>query len=119
MTKVAQLVKLRKAEAVVRHEPEMRADEAPEWWHRLEIIEDEHNSQTLRFIFPTDKARAEETMATGQLSLDRYDLMRAGLQAAQPAPSSLVPINEAPLLPPAPVKPAANSTPAPIGAPRQ
>ncbi|MBL8430435.1 MAG: CHAT domain-containing protein [Dechloromonas sp.] len=47
----------------------LRADEPPEWWHRLEIIEDEHNDQTLRFIFPTDKARAEETMATGQLSL--------------------------------------------------
>lgn len=47
----------------------LRADEAPEWWHRLEIIEDEHNDQSLRFIFPTDKARAEETMATGQLSL--------------------------------------------------
>ncbi|MBS1144873.1 MAG: hypothetical protein H6R14_2279 [Proteobacteria bacterium] len=47
----------------------LRADEAPEWWHRLEIVEDEHNDQTLRFIFPTDKARAEETMATGQLSL--------------------------------------------------
>jgi len=47
----------------------LRTDEAPEWWHRLEIIEDEHNDQALRFIFPTDKARAEETMATGQLSL--------------------------------------------------
>lgn len=47
----------------------LRADEPPEWWHRLEIIEDEHNDQSLRFIFPTDKARAEETMATGQLSL--------------------------------------------------
>lgn len=47
----------------------LRADESPEWWHRLEIIEDEHNDQSLRFIFPTDKARAEETMATGQLSL--------------------------------------------------
>ncbi|MDP2882149.1 MAG: CHAT domain-containing protein [Azonexus sp.] len=47
----------------------LRADEPPEWWHRLEIIEDRDNDQTLRFIFPTDKARAEETMATGQLSL--------------------------------------------------
>jgi CHAT domain-containing protein len=47
----------------------LRSDEAPEWWHRLEIIEDENNDQALRFVFPTDKARAEETMATGQLSL--------------------------------------------------
>lgn len=60
-----------------------------------------------------------DAQATGQLSLDRYDLMRAGLQAAQPEPSNLVPINEAPLLPPAPVKAAANSTPAPLGATRQ
>jgi general secretion pathway protein D len=60
-----------------------------------------------------------DAQATDQLSLDRYDLMRAGLQAAQPAPSSLVPINEAPLLPPAPVKSVVGSTPAPLGAPRQ
>jgi len=46
-------------------------------------------------------------------------LMRAGLEAAQPAPSSLVPINAAPLLPPAPVKPAANASPAPLLAPGQ
>ncbi|MDD2919010.1 type II secretion system secretin GspD [Rhodoferax sp.] len=45
-----------------------------------------------------------DAQATDQLSLDRYDLMRAGLQKAQPAPSLLAPINEAPLLPPAPVK---------------
>ncbi len=47
----------------------LRADEPPEWWHRLEIVVDKNNDQTLRFTFPTDKARAEETMATGQLSL--------------------------------------------------
>lgn len=45
----------------------LRADEAPEWWHRLEISED--RGMALRFVFPTDKARAEETLATGQLSL--------------------------------------------------
>jgi len=60
-----------------------------------------------------------DAQATDQLSLDRYDLMRAGLQTAQPKPSSLVPINEAPLLPPAPVKAAAGNTPAPLGAPAQ
>jgi general secretion pathway protein D len=55
-----------------------------------------------------------DAQATDQLSLDRYDLMRTGLQAAQPVQSNLVPINEAPLLPPAPVKPAADRTPAPL-----
>ncbi|MFZ4622697.1 MAG: type II secretion system secretin GspD [Rhodoferax sp.] len=39
-----------------------------------------------------------------RLSLDRYDLMRSGLRDNQPAPSSLVPINEAPSLPPPPPK---------------
>ncbi len=56
---------------------------------------------------------------TDQLSLDRYDLMRAGLQKAQPTPSMLLPINEAPLLPPAPARAAPDSTPAPLGAPAQ
>jgi general secretion pathway protein D len=35
-----------------------------------------------------------------RLSLDRYDLMRAGLKDNQPVPSSLVPVNESPTLPP-------------------
>ena len=47
----------------------LTADEAPEWWHRLEIIEDAGKDQALRFVFATDKARAEETLATGQLSV--------------------------------------------------
>ncbi|MDO9315350.1 MAG: type II secretion system secretin GspD [Burkholderiaceae bacterium] len=59
-----------------------------------------------------------DAQATGQLSLDRYDLMRAGLQAAQPVPNALVPINEAPLLPPAPARATGNSTPAPLGVSR-
>jgi len=54
-----------------------------------------------------------DAQATDQLSMDRYDLMRAGLQKAQPEPSQLVPINEAPLLPPAPVKSEAG-TPTPM-----
>lgn len=37
-----------------------------------------------------------------RLSLDRYDLMRSGLKDNQPVPSSLVPINESPILPPPP-----------------
>ncbi len=59
-----------------------------------------------------------DAQATGQLSLDRYDLMRGGLQAAQPVPSDLVPINEAPLLPPAPVKAVPGSVVAPLGVTR-
>lgn len=54
-----------------------------------------------------------DAQATDQLSLDRYDLMRAGLQNAQPTPSVLAPINEAPLLPPAPVK-SVEGAPAPM-----
>jgi general secretion pathway protein D len=40
-----------------------------------------------------------DAAATDRLSLDRYDLMSSGLKEAQPVPSQLVPINEAPLLP--------------------
>jgi len=39
-----------------------------------------------------------------RLSLDRYDLMRSGLRDNQPLPSSLVPVNESPNLPPPPPK---------------
>lgn len=44
-------------------------DELPGWWHRLEITEDENLPNTLRFNFATDRARAEETLARGQLTL--------------------------------------------------
>lgn len=46
--------------------------------------------------------------STAKLSLDRYDQIRARQEGAQPTPSVLVPINEAPVLPPLP-----NSTPQP------
>jgi general secretion pathway protein D len=47
-----------------------------------------------------------DTQVSDALSLDRYDLMRAVQKDAQPAPSKLVPINEAPVLPPQlPVQP--------------
>jgi len=39
---------------------------------------------------------------SNRLSLDRYDIIRLRQQAAQPRPSVLVPINEAPVLPPLP-----------------
>ncbi|MDS4040227.1 MAG: CHAT domain-containing protein [Candidatus Competibacter sp.] len=47
----------------------VRFDEAPEWWHRLDITEDSKTRAVLRFNFSTDRARAEETLATGQLAL--------------------------------------------------
>lgn len=45
-----------------------RFDEAPEWWHRLEITE-QTQPEGLRFNFTTDRARSEQTLATGQLAL--------------------------------------------------
>ena len=41
--------------------------------------------------------------ATNKLSLDRYELMRMQQLSAQPVPSTAVPVNEAPSLPPAKV----------------
>jgi len=46
----------------------VRCDEQPDWWHRLEILE-EDGRRALRFIFATDRARAEETLMAGQLEL--------------------------------------------------
>jgi len=46
----------------------IRCDEAGDWWHRLEIIEEE-GCDGLRFIATTDRARAEETQASGQMRL--------------------------------------------------
>jgi len=44
----------------------VRFEQAPEWYQRLEIVEE---AGRLRFVFTTDRARAEETLATGQLAL--------------------------------------------------
>ena len=54
-----------------------------------------------------------DAAATERLSLDRYDLMRAGVKDAQPAPNDMVPINEGPQLPAItlPVKPTAPAAP--------
>jgi general secretion pathway protein D len=41
-----------------------------------------------------------DATATESLSMDRYDLIRAAQGNAQPVPNSLVPVNEAPQLPP-------------------
>ncbi|MBS1161841.1 MAG: hypothetical protein H6R15_4260 [Proteobacteria bacterium] len=44
----------------------IRFQPASEWYQRLEIV---LQDDRLRFLFPTDKARAEESLATGQLAL--------------------------------------------------
>ena len=43
-----------------------------------------------------------DAISTEAFSTDRYEMMRGAQQQAQPAPSVMVPINEAPVLPPAP-----------------
>ena len=51
-----------------------------------------------------------DATATESLSMDRYDLIRAAQSNSQPVPSALVPVNEAPQLPPGrpmPVEPGA------------
>ena len=51
-----------------------------------------------------------DAIATESLSMDRYDLIRAAQSNAQPIPSAVVPVNEAPQLPPGrpmPVEPGA------------
>ncbi|RCW74205.1 type II secretion system secretin GspD [Pseudorhodoferax soli] len=65
----------------------------------------------LRPVVVRDNSSAE------QLSMDRYDLMRVGQQQAQPVESSLVRVNEAPVLPEQPLRrltPAAATMPAPL-----
>jgi general secretion pathway protein D len=52
-----------------------------------------------------------DAAATDRLSVDRYDLMRAGLKEGQPLPSNVLSINEAPQLPALPpARPAAVPT---------
>lgn len=46
----------------------LRYDETGGWWHRMEISETE-GREMLRFVSTTDRARAEVTLATGQLQL--------------------------------------------------
>ncbi len=40
-----------------------------------------------------------DALQSDALSMDRYDLMRVGQEQAQPKPSTMVPVNEAPALP--------------------
>ncbi|MBK9783305.1 MAG: CHAT domain-containing protein [Betaproteobacteria bacterium] len=58
----------------------VRFGEAPEWYQRLEILEEDGR---LRFIFPTDRARAEETLATGQLALAQSFIQIASRDTGQ------------------------------------
>ncbi|WP_397412595.1 type II secretion system secretin GspD [Polaromonas sp.] len=53
-----------------------------------------------------------DTPTSDALSMDRYDLMRATQRDAQPIPSVMVPVNEAPVLPPLPP---ARAVPEPLG----
>ena len=58
----------------------VRCEEAPEWWQRLEIIQestDQTGGTALRFIASTDRARAEVTLAAGQLRLADSFIARA------------------------------------------
>jgi general secretion pathway protein D len=55
--------------------------------------------------------------AAGRLSLDRYDAIRGRQERSQPAPSILLPINDAPQMPAAPASGAAGSQP--LGQPPQ
>ncbi|MBK6614203.1 type II secretion system secretin GspD [Ottowia sp.] len=55
-----------------------------------------------------------DAAASEQFSLDRYDLMRGAQMGNQPQPSSVLQINQAPVMPPvAPVRPDAWTRPAP------
>lgn len=56
-----------------------------------------------------------DAVASESLSLDRYDIIRAQQKDAQPEPRLLLPINEAPVLPP--LREPGASAPAPVPAP--
>ena len=71
---------------------------------------------------PDGSVILRDARASNTLSLDRYDMMRGAQKEAQPEPSAMLRINEAPVLPPqrAPVFEAVPSTPAvPAAAPAQ
>ena len=64
------------------------------------------------FLKPTIMRDGE---AASRLSLDRYDLIRARQQEAQPAPNLLIPLKDAPVLPPLPPAAAPAAAPAASG----
>ncbi len=59
----------------------VRFGESSPWWHRLQITEEAEREDRLRFVFTTDRARAEETLATGQLALADAFIERASQSA--------------------------------------
>jgi len=63
----------------------VRFDQPQEWYQRLEIIEEAGH---LRFTFPTDRARAEETLATGQLALAQSFVQIASQSTGQNSEAS-------------------------------
>ncbi|MBL0090064.1 MAG: type II secretion system secretin GspD [Ideonella sp.] len=72
-------------------------------------------SVLLLFLRPVVIRDAQEA---GAFSLDRYDAIRAQQKEAQPVPSLVMPINEAPVLPPMRAPVGANPAPAPLGVPK-
>ena len=62
----------------------IRFDDDPGWWQRLEIVED-RRSEILRFVSTTNRARAEESLGTGQLQLaDAFVARACGSAVANP-----------------------------------
>ena len=61
----------------------VRFEEAQEWWQRLEITEDEHSPDVLRFSLIGDRARTEESLSLGQLALAERFIWRASSSAAR------------------------------------
>jgi hypothetical protein len=57
-----------------------RFDADQSWWQRIEIVE-EAKADRLRFIATADRARAEETLATGQLRLADAFIAQASASA--------------------------------------
>lgn len=59
-----------------------RFDADQSWWQRIEVIED-RATDSLRFVTTADRARAEETLAEGQLRLaDRFIAQACGSATA-------------------------------------
>ncbi|WP_374365577.1 type II secretion system secretin GspD [Piscinibacter sp.] len=73
---------------------------------------EKNRSNLMVFLKPTIMRDGE---AASRLSLDRYDLIRARQQEAQPAPNVLIPLKDAPVLPALPPAAAPAAAPAASG----
>ncbi len=58
---------------------------------------EKRRSNLMVFLRPTI---LRDAASSNKLSLDRYDLIRAGQKDAQPAPHALIPLKDSPVLPP-------------------